>query len=87
MENVEQKRLFPQAYFENTGNFTAAGQFYIDVAAGKVLVSRPTGAGAPAEVVVGVTQTLMHAEASKNGRFEPFICKNDRFTKTGSGQT
>jgi arylsulfatase A-like enzyme len=24
---------------------------------------------------------------SKDGLFEPFICKNDRFTKTGSGQT
>jgi len=24
---------------------------------------------------------------SKNGLFEPFICKNERFTKTGSGQT
>jgi hypothetical protein len=24
---------------------------------------------------------------SKNGLFEPFICKNEHFTKTGSGQT
>ena len=24
---------------------------------------------------------------SKNGLFEPFIYKNERFTKTGSGQT
>jgi hypothetical protein len=26
-------------------------------------------------------------EVSKNGRFEPFIYKNDHFAKTGSGQT
>jgi hypothetical protein len=27
------------------------------------------------------------AVASKNGHFEPFIYKNEHFTKTGSGQT
>eukprot|EP01046_Picozoa_sp_COSAG06_P026453 COSAG06_NODE_2275_length_7194_cov_10.705144_6_plen_216_part_00 len=26
-------------------------------------------------------------EVSKNGLFEPFICKNEHFTKTGSGRT
>jgi hypothetical protein len=26
-------------------------------------------------------------KVSKNGLFEPFIYKNDHFTKTGSGQT
>ena len=27
------------------------------------------------------------AAVSKNGHFEPFIYKNEHFTKTGSGQT
>ena len=48
------------AFFENTGNFTAAGQFYIDIEADKILVSHSDTA--PQNVVVGVTQTLMRVE-------------------------
>jgi hypothetical protein len=36
------------------------------------------------------TQRSIHyplLAVSKNGLFEPVICKNDHFTKTGSGQT
>ena len=50
------------AFFENTGTFTSAAQFYIDIEAGQVLVSH-AGEAAPAEVVVGVTQTLMRADS------------------------
>ena len=48
------------AFFENTGNFTAVGQFYIDVEAGKVLVSHSNTP--PQNVVMALTQTLMRVE-------------------------
>jgi hypothetical protein len=50
------------AAFENTGEFTAPGQFYVDASAGRVLVA---SAAAPTAVVVALTQTLMHVEVSR----------------------
>ena len=45
------------SFFENTGTFTAAGQFYVNRTSGRVLVS---GERAPEQAVFGVTQTLLN---------------------------
>jgi hypothetical protein len=53
--------------------------------------SAAAGAGRPAALTAGCASpaaALEHlSQVSKNGLFEPFIYQNDRFTKTGSGQT
>jgi hypothetical protein len=36
---------------------------------------------------LNMIEILGPTSVSKNGLFEPFIYKNDHFTKTGSGQT
>lgn len=67
------------AFFENTGNFTDVGQFYIDIEARQVLVSH-AGEAAPTDVVVGVTQTLMRAD-----RAHDITWKGLSFTHSGWG--
>jgi hypothetical protein len=60
---------------------------------GKVSYSmRPQAAGGVTGSVsvtprAGVAQVAASSLVSKNGLFEPFLYKNENFTKTGSGQT
>ncbi len=67
------------AFFENTGNFTDVGQFYVDIETRQVLVSH-AGDSAPTEVAVGVTQTLMRADGAHD-----ITWKGLSFTHSGWG--